>query len=368
MNYDAQGESIMEKSTSIVELEQLETGLTYFSKVEAGLSILEEKYAVVPDATTLKGKEEIRKGLAEMRPLRTTVDKRRLKLGKKLRQDLKDINTIGNRIIDRIKIVEDPYKIAKIAAEKAEIEAEANRVADIKARIQMIAGIFETTDGQDSEQVMKAIESLSNKLLTDFAEFQDEAKTVKTDVIGRLRVRWDTIKQVEAKNEIQKQEAIQLEIEKKQLEKEKAEAAKAEIKVNKTKKLAEARIAAKEAEAEARIKKLEDNAQTRINAMNDRLAKNHNKDQAIVDEDRGIITDLPPLMSQEEIEESLRQSAQKTFKIPAFGSQEEEPSTEDPDKVTTLALQNETGMGTRMACVVLNAVRDGKIPYLIWVQ
>lgn len=403
----------------IIELEQVEVhnDLAYFNEVEAGLTILETKYAVVPDSTTPEGKEAIRKGLAEMRPLRTSVDKRRLKLGKQLRQELKDLNATGNRIIDRIRVVENPFKLAKVEGEKAEAEAETKRISGIKTRLQAISDIFIDTEGQTAAEVLQTLTLLTEGALpADFDEFQTEAETLKADVLVRLRKRLGIVKQAEAEAEIQKLEAVRLKEESEKLETDKAKVTKAKTKADDAEKAAEARITAKEAAAEARIKKMEDDAQARIDIMNDKLEATTEKIQEAKPKEAQAVEDLatldkslakdligsavktvnndlgplPRLLSQEEIEESLKQSAQQmqspqapqpAYQMPSFGNSEEEPevgtpealatvepATEEQNKVTMLALRGETGMGMRMARTVLDAIKINKIPHLAWVQ
>ena len=104
------------------------TEIIEFSKTEAAMVILREKYAVIPDFTTKAGYEDGRQGIAELRTLRTTLDKARKRLNEDDQERIKGRNDHAKRITGELVALEEPLKVAKGEFDMiAEREAEAVR-------------------------------------------------------------------------------------------------------------------------------------------------------------------------------------------------------------------------------------------------
>ena len=249
-----------EKDTEIIDAEKIVTDLTYFNQVEEGLTTLEARYADVPDATTKTGMVALKKGLAEMRPLRTAVDKRRLALGSKYRQAIKDINSVGRDIIDRILVVELPYQTAKKREESRIKDAEDNRIAVIKSRCNSITAFFDQIEGLDAA----GIESVLTELRTldideSFEELEPKARSLKAQTIEKILLRLASVSQSEEAAQEKQNEIEKLEEEQ---SKQNARLAKAQAELDAQKAIQDAERKLLEEQAQ----KLRDADQARINA------------------------------------------------------------------------------------------------------
>ena len=118
------------------------TDIKEYTATEAALAELEQKYKDIPDCRDKENYERVRKGIAEVRGYRTSLEKMRKELGTEARAHLNKINSEAKRITARLLAIEEPMKAAKRAVdeEKERIKrekaaAEAKRVADIQARI-----------------------------------------------------------------------------------------------------------------------------------------------------------------------------------------------------------------------------------------
>ena len=271
----------VEQEVTVVEEET--NALAYFDRVEAGLDLIETKYATVPDATTPEGKEEIRLGLAEMRPLRTAVDKHRLSLGRKLRQDLKDINDIGKRIIGRIIAVEDPFKEAKKVADEAEAQAELQRVTKIKTRIQEIANLVLNTENMDSNSIRHRISDLVIwEVPQDFAEFKEDANSVKITALKKLSERLEVVREAEDRIAAQTAEAEQLVTEKEQFAIEQAAIAKRLTEEKEQFAIEQARVTKDNQARDARIVALEEERNALLAAVEKEMAQKIANEKAVI--------------------------------------------------------------------------------------
>lgn len=397
----------------LVTLEGQETDLTYFNTVEAGLTTLESKYAIVPDAATKEGMELIRLGLAEMRPLRVAVDKRRKETGVHLRQKLKEINTIGNGIIDRIKAVEGPYKQAKQDEEEAEAKKEAQRIAVLQTEMQKIKARYDETEDAPSTIIANVIEDLTNQIIPEsFNEFQEAATELKDNILIKLQARFErTVENEKYANE-QRAEAERLKEERAQLKVEEdarqAEAAKER-----------ARIAALEAEAKAKIAEMEQKAkeewvkaklvreqektaalarETELQAALDKMktetaaykAKQDAELQARIDKEKALKLEAVRILEKEaeakaEAERREAKAIEEAERLEAEAIEEAKRVEAEAiakatrvradakiagvlKKEAALALQNTAGMSELMANTTINYIQSGRIPHIIWVD
>ena len=124
------------------------TQIAEFNKTETALVVLREKYTTVPDCTNKEGYEECRQGIAELRTLRTGLDKARKGLNADDQARIKFRNDEAKRITGELVSLEDPLKAAKFDIdEKAEREAEAarkveeERIAEIHAHMGLMTSI-----------------------------------------------------------------------------------------------------------------------------------------------------------------------------------------------------------------------------------
>lgn len=171
------------------------TSIAEFSATEAGLNALAKKYAVVPDATTPEGYDAIKEALnKEIVPLRTGLDKMRLKLNEDDQARIKARNAEAQRIQARIAKVEKPFQDAKKAVddEKKRLEDEArqkeqDRITAITDRIARMRADGDSLLGADSEALLKRIRGLEEvDTAQGFDEFADAATQARDEVLEKL--------------------------------------------------------------------------------------------------------------------------------------------------------------------------------------
>ena len=158
-----------------------QTEIVEFKKSEAALAVLRVKYAIVPDFTTKEGYEEGRQGIAELRTLRTTLDKARLKLNADDQARIKYRNSEAKRITGELVALEDPLKVAKgefdmIAEREAEAvrKVEEDRVAAIEFRMGEMTAAAVTQAGMSVDTIDGCLQGL-DKCYADF-DFQEFAE------------------------------------------------------------------------------------------------------------------------------------------------------------------------------------------------
>jgi len=169
-----------------------------FNKTEAGLADLESKYSLVADVSTPDGYEENRKGLSELRSIRTSTDKMRKDLGADARNYIASVNGKAKAIIDRVVVLENPMKEAKKSEdEKAErilreeAEKEQRRVEAIESAIKWMRNlVFVNRTPVSIGESIKQVESI----IPDdgsYDEFADAISHVKSDILIELNIMMD---------------------------------------------------------------------------------------------------------------------------------------------------------------------------------
>ena len=177
------------------DLQQIETALTEFKTVDAGIAALRERHAnVVFEVATPAGMKAAIEARREIREPRLAVERIRkaakapiLALGKTLDAEAaritKALEALEEPIDRQIKDEEDRKereKQAKIAAEAARVQGIQDRIADIRAAV--------TAAPKDSAGILRTIEALSAVAIDEsFAEFVEAAADAKAATLGRLR-------------------------------------------------------------------------------------------------------------------------------------------------------------------------------------
>jgi len=160
-----------------------QTEIVEFKQSEAALVLLKERYAVIPDFTTKEGYEEGRQGISELRTLRTSLDKARLRLNKDDQDRIKFRNGEAKRITVELVALEEPLKVAKsefdmIAEREAEAirKAEEDRIEAIQFRIGEMTAAAVTQAGMSVDTIDAVLRSLDDCFRGfDFEEFTDAA-------------------------------------------------------------------------------------------------------------------------------------------------------------------------------------------------
>lgn len=180
------GKEIIATNKELVELSFTQVALQDLEKRLGNL--------VYPDLDTPKGIDRAKKDVAELRTLRTSLDKKRLELNKPDHDRIKRRNALAEGITEAIELLEKPLK-AQLEAE--ENRREAIRIENENKERERIAGIRQkitTTfampplDNLDSAGIAGVIDRLSVIVIGDeYAELQHEAAYAKDNTLTLLR-------------------------------------------------------------------------------------------------------------------------------------------------------------------------------------
>jgi len=241
--------------------------ITEFTKTEAALTGLEEKYKTVPDATTEDGYTACVEAIRELRPLRTGLDKMRLSLNADDQARIKFRNNEAKRITGRLTALEDPIKAAKVAVdtEKERIEEEARqtelkRITGLQDRIEFIKQQAEGLLGASPESIKERKDWLfHNAGLDTFEEYTEQAEKAYKDTTESLN------KALSIATSLQEQKAEQERIAKEQAEQ--------QAKLDAERKAQADEIARQKAELDAQQKKIDDERQEAARVMREAQEK-----------------------------------------------------------------------------------------------
>lgn len=242
--------------TEQTNLERVSGALVEFKNVDAGIAALREKHAgVVFDVATKTGMEAAKAARAEVRAPRLRVEQIRKEAKAPLLALGREIDAEARRITEALTAIEDPID-AQIKAEEERrererqeaIQREAERVAEIRRRIDAIRGWPAQYAGQSTALLTQAIGQARGYVIdATFGEFQDEAARELAKAIGLLEREHAGAEQREKERaELDRLRAEQAERERIEAERRAAE-----------ERAAAERRAAEEAELKARREKLE---------------------------------------------------------------------------------------------------------------
>lgn len=186
--------SVVGEPTALVEMPA--KAAAEFTATELALSELRTKYLnAVYDCTTVKGREAAIEGRAELRTLRTSLEKKRKQLKAPLLAMGEMIDDKAERITAEIKALEDPIN-AQIKADddrreqerEAKAKAERDRIEGIHKKIRWLDGQAIVAQGKDSGAIQTILDMVSAAKIAEdiYAEFTDSAQKAKADAIERL--------------------------------------------------------------------------------------------------------------------------------------------------------------------------------------
>lgn len=171
------------------------TEVAEYTETAAALARLEFRMKnVVHDVSSTKGMDAAKKDRAELRTLRTTLDKKRLELNADDQARIKTRNDEAKRITAAIEALEDPID-SQIKAEEQRKEdekiarqrAEADRIEALRTRIDTMAGLALRSVGKPSAYVAEKIAMLEGMTTEDFEEMTPVAVNTKAETLAKLR-------------------------------------------------------------------------------------------------------------------------------------------------------------------------------------
>ena len=191
-----------------------------YSPIEAGLTELKTKYAVVHDITTQEGYDQCKQDAKAVGKFRTKLEAVRVEIKAPALERCRDIDDEAKRIQAEIAKVEDPLKLAyKSVDEKKEKEA-AERLARIEGEIEQIRVYMSKSLGATSAEISQFIEVVDSIDCTEgFYELTKEALIVRKETLEHLN---GALKQT-IQSEIAEKKRLEQEAELEELRKIKAE-------------------------------------------------------------------------------------------------------------------------------------------------
>lgn len=185
-------------STAVVvraNLVKVESALSEFDKVEAGLAELRGKFSgVVFDVKTTAGMKEASQARSEIREPRYNVEKVRKEAKAPILQLGRDIEARASYITEELLKIEEPIHAQIKAEEKrkeeeaaARREAEQERIRKIQAGINEIKQYAIDATGKPAETIAVAMDLLEKHEIGAWAgEFQDMARDAKVHTMNKL--------------------------------------------------------------------------------------------------------------------------------------------------------------------------------------
>lgn len=206
------------------DIDLVQTALTEFNAVEAGLQDLRQRFGgVVYDVTTDKGMAEAKEARKALREPRLKIEAIRvaakapiLALGRKLDADAKRVTAEIAKLEDPIQAQIDNEEARKERERQAAIAVEAARVTAIQERITELRDVVHIRFTR-AANILDHIGDIERiQIDASFAEFQETAAAAKAASLTRLR-------EMHQAAEAQEAEAARLKAEREELERLRAE-------------------------------------------------------------------------------------------------------------------------------------------------
>lgn len=184
------------------DIGEIQSQLTQFNLVEAGIAELQSKYAgAVFDVKTTKGMDEAKSARAAIREPRYRVEEIRKAAKAPVLKIGKEIDAAAKAVTKKLVALEDPIDAQIKVEEKrkedekqARIKAEEMRVAAINAKLDEIRNLPAKLITASSEDMKAAHKALTTRHLTmeEFAEMVERAEAVRAESAQILATMYDT--------------------------------------------------------------------------------------------------------------------------------------------------------------------------------
>lgn len=176
-------------SMNDVNIETGKVEVEVFTKTDAALSILREKYAKgkLPDVNTPDGYEFVKAGVKELTTYRTSLDKERQRIKAPYLEAGRIIDAEAKRITGELVAIEEPLKAMKKEVDDREKRQKEERLARLRAKIADMTSHVEKARGRDSAEIAEMIETVDAiDTQADFYELTEEAVRAQADTLDKL--------------------------------------------------------------------------------------------------------------------------------------------------------------------------------------
>lgn len=174
-----------------VDLEKGKVNVEVFTKTDAALAELQERFAVVPDCSTKEGYEFVKAGIKELTSLRTTLEAKRKEIKAPYLDAGKLVDTEAKRISSIIVDLEGPMKEAKKEQDEIEKRKKEERIARLQKKVDAIYLFVDQAKQAENSTAMIAIIEQVDALNVDddyydLTKEAQDAKQAVQDQIGEL--------------------------------------------------------------------------------------------------------------------------------------------------------------------------------------
>lgn len=168
-----------------IEAETVEVEI--FTKTQAGLAALEEKYAEFPDPSESKESyDAVKAGVKELTSLRTSIEAKRKEVKQPYLEACRIIDGQAKGIIERIVAIEEPMKAAKKEVDEREKREKEARLKRLNDRIQEMRDLVRQARNATSDAIEQVIEQVEAVDHQDFYELREEALKVRDECLSEL--------------------------------------------------------------------------------------------------------------------------------------------------------------------------------------
>ena len=170
-----------------VNIENETVEVEIFTRTQAGLAALREKYSEFPDPSASKENyEEVKAGVKELTSLRTNIEATRKEVKQPYLDACRIIDGQAKGIIEQIVALEDPMKAAKKEVDEKEKREKEARINRLKDRIEGMRHLEREARGKSSEVIEEIINEVEAIDHADFYELREEALKVREEVLNNL--------------------------------------------------------------------------------------------------------------------------------------------------------------------------------------
>lgn len=170
-----------------VNIENETVEVEIFTRTQAGLAALREKYSEFPDPSeSQESYDAVKAGIKELTSLRTTIEATRKEIKQPYLDACRIIDAQAKGIIEQIVMLEDPMKAAKKEVDEKEKREKEARIKRLKDRIEHMHQLEREARGKPSEVIEEIIAEVEAIDHADFYELREEALKVREQVLNNL--------------------------------------------------------------------------------------------------------------------------------------------------------------------------------------
>jgi len=344
-----------------------------YNVTNEALEDLKAKYLIIPDASTPKGYNDVKTGIAELRETWVGVEKHRkvlkaesLEYGRKVDAEAKRITTVLTDIVEPLKEEKAKADTAKEEAKAEKKRAEEERIAAIEKRAEVMQDLCRECVGKKSQEIYQKIAELEAMEISEdgYQEMTERAVVLKGKLLDKMHeVATSTLKAEETAIEQEKREA---ELKRREEEMEaKRKEQEANDKAEREEREAKEEIARQDRE---RLQKIEDDKQASIRAEEaEKLRKQQEemqKQQAEIDRQKQEMEEKrlaeEKRIADEAVEKQRKADEEEAKKVLADSKKAAKKRYEQSKGDALLSLCGPCGSND-IAIAVFDAIEAGKV-------